>query len=197
MKWCPVTQFTQWIEYLKFLGADGINLYVTSSSSRQLDQLLLGYEQDVFRLVTTSNWTTVHSVSETVVSAEAAVNQCVYDNMLKYRYILILSPLYFPMFTGGGYPSDLKQLVRDESFRDGVKEYGGYRLSAGDTVQPAMIVRSKSFLAAAANHFIALTDRSYFRQLSTVTIGTVTDVNRYNKRLMQELKKMADAKLKH
>lgn len=190
-----VSQITQWIEYLKYQGADALHIYVTNVN-HQLDQLLHRYADDVFPFVTATNWTAVSSVVEAVVSAEAAINHCVYDNIMKYRYILVISPFDFPVFNE--YPSDLKQLVRDGSFKDAMHAYGGYRLSGGtEQGSPAMVLESEMFLAAAANHFMALTKRPYFRRLDerTVWIGNLTHVKRRNGKLLEELQTMVDRRL--
>lgn len=165
----PVDQrelFT-WLEYMRMLGVGHVVLYI-SKETTELRQLLKYYENEVLKLVKVVKWNVMEENLETMVSSEAAVNHCIYTNMMKFKYIVVTSVNHWPSF---GPHRNYKQLVRDQTFLKKVTTFGGFRLKHcleddhGGS-RKDFIVKSRRVLATAAEYFVALSSTPYFRMLN-------------------------------
>lgn len=181
--------FALWLEYLRHIGADKVHLYINEVKP-QMKRILDFYEQETFSILSTVQWSNVSESTEQVVSDEAAVNHCIYQNMATYEYILTLSLNEWLVFSGKF--ENLKQLVRNEDFEAKMAAYGGYRIrSAFENERQMYIVKPKLFLGSAARHFIALTGRPSFHVLETIDVMGV----RYADRRLSQTFKNAENKL--
>ncbi|CAH1791137.1 unnamed protein product [Owenia fusiformis] len=170
--------FIMWVEYMKLLGADGIHLY-TSNITEKNTKALKGYSNEKLKYLFKSEWKTVESKLERIVSDEAAMNDCIYKNMLKYKSILVTS--INKWITMNGHFSNFKQMVRSDDFASKIKENGGYRITkdspdSTDKTFPtnnaqSMIVKPSKVLALAANHFIPHLSNPRFNELSSGVIS--------------------------
>ena len=102
---------------------------------------------------------------EEIVSYEAAINHCLMENIMKYKYVVITTYPHIPVFHDG--PEDLNQVIKTIM----EPKIHGYRISMDDqNNKPSMMVKPREVLATAANHFIPLSARTTFRTLKHVTM---------------------------
>ena len=168
-------KLAQWIEYYRMMGADQIYLYhshITTSNRKLLDI----YENETLNLLHDVDWTEVESQVELAVSDEAAVNHCLYSNMMKNIYLLIIS--FDEMLVFGETYKNLKQLVRSNYFKEQIHRSGGFRIftpshKVNDLVRHTMLIKAQSILATAANHFVPISGRPYFRILDATDVISV------------------------
>ena len=187
-----------WLEYLRHLGVDHVFLYLPEVSDN-VRKVVDFYQRETLRLLTTVEWDVMNKNLDPLVSQEAGIMDCLYRNMVGYKYIMVQSFMEVPIF--GDRNGNMKQLAKSDWFQEKMDKYGGLRLEHGSSseaelklIPPAFIVESKLILATAANHFISLTRRPYHQILDRRDVRT-GNMNEINTNLLQGLQKLADAKL--
>ena len=155
--------FAKWLEFIRLLGADEVNIYL-STKSTEISNVLRCYCQEPLPLVKVHDWTRVRHLEDDVID-EASLNHCLYEKMMTYRYVVITSPDQWLEVENGA--SNLKTLVRSRSFRQKINKYGGFRIpgSNPDQSQPSLILKSSLVLTVASGHFVPLRRRPSFRIL--------------------------------
>ena len=135
-----------------------------------MSSLVQLYEKEALRFVEVVDWNVMDDNLESIVSEEAAVNHCIYTNMMKFKYTVVTSAEGWPNF---GPHKHYKQLVRDKMFQKKIVTFGGFRIkhyiSGGSSrVRDSrdFIIKSSRVLASAANFFVALSSTPYFRVLN-------------------------------
>ena len=186
------TTLATWLEYLRYMGADQVFLYLPKLVDKNT-KLLHHYNNETFKLITVTDWDVIIRNLEHIVSAEGAVMDCIYSNMMGYKHIMVMELLDYPILKKSG--ANLKQLVRSEWFDKRISEYGGFRIDTNrDHKQPAFIVKSRLILATAAQHFVALTRRPYYQSLDHEDIR-IGDVGEIGLNLKKELAKHVKQKI--
>ena len=160
-----------WLEYLRSLGADKVHTYV-ATISQPMQRLVDFYHNETFSILSSYNWTAVDMNVDLVVSDEAAVNHCIYHNMMAYEYIIVLSIQQWLGFSGSF--DNLKQMVGSDEFESKMSVYGGLRIRSFDEdTRQMFIVKPRLVLATAARHFIALMGRTSFHVMDAKdVVGT-------------------------
>ena len=69
---------------MRLMGADGLHFYV-SALGEKAKKVLENYANEKLPYVHYKDWSTVGKHLEESVSDEAAINDCLYQNMMKYR----------------------------------------------------------------------------------------------------------------
>ncbi len=158
------------LEYWRIMGIHHIHLYY-SNLPVKFKKLLQVYQKEALTFVTSSNWTYIHQMAEEVVSSEAAVNHCVMKNMMSYRYIIVTSLPYIPIFGDNKKFHNMKQVVRDPSFKSEIETKSGFRITKlDDTPYETLIMRPRDVLATSAKHFIPLSAEPSFSILSPFNV---------------------------
>ena len=188
------TLIARYIEYWRYMGIDQVFLYF-SAITDPVKLLLKVYETDTQRILTSVDWTSIDKMTEHPVSAEAATNHCIMNNMMSYDYIIVASFDHIPVFLTN-QTSHLKQMIQDPTFLKEIKIKSGFRISGPSDNYSTFIVKPRDILATAANHFIPLSAKPSFQLLhpfdiTMVSMGTLWFHD--NRLRMAYLKKEIDA----
>jgi len=163
----------RWIEFWRINGAGNVHIY---TSNDKLKKLLTAYQQEKLRLVDVVDWAVPTDQLERPVSDQAAVNHCILSNMMKNRYMIVVS--YGTILLSSGKYQNLKQLVRDEQIQHSFNIHSGFRVQDVRQDQaaigsPTLLLKSRHVLATAAQHFIPLVGRPAFKVLDPQDVAAL------------------------
>ncbi|ELU03754.1 hypothetical protein CAPTEDRAFT_192321 [Capitella teleta] len=160
-----------WLEYLRLLRADKVHIY-TSVLDDRFSKVLKFYQQESFSIADLVDWKAADEQLDEVVSDEAAINHCIYNQLTAYDNIIVMSVEEWLVFSGKFH--DLKELVRHPEFRAKRDAFGGFRIRSPLELKRQMyIVNPMKILGSAARHFVALSGKPSFRVLETTDLLAV------------------------
>lgn len=196
-----------WFEYMKLMGVDRVFVYNTNDT-KQNKAITKMYKQEPLTYVEFSDWLKVSKHVDGIVSEEAAINHCLFENMMKFNNIIVAS--VDDWIVPGEKFDNLKQFVRSEEYKNGIESYVGYRIplqrqdkdsESNTRTSRSFIMNPRGVLGLAANHFIPLRERAFFLELKQ-SMMSVANLNKFKSqdvywRLSGALRKEVQPRLRH
>ena len=186
------TLIARFLEYWRYIGVDHVYLYY-STISAGMKVLLKVYESDSERILTDVDWAKIDKMTEEPVSAEAAVNHCIMNNMMSYSYIIVTSFDQIPVFLTNK-TSNFKDVIEDPTFLKEIESKSGFRISGPSDVYSTFIIKPGDILATAAKHFIPLSAKTSFQILHPFDVTMVPmETLWFKDSILGHVKKVIDA----